>query len=74
MQWPVSRKGYADPVFLDRAQDAIARISNAISKFEPVTVPVANSDHSTHPTPALPKKCQTASPPQLLPARPIAAI
>ena len=46
MQWPVSRKVHPDPVFLDMTQDAIARIANAISEFEPVTMLAAKSDHA----------------------------
>ncbi len=38
MQWPVSRKVYPDPVFLEMVQQAIADIANAISGFEPVVV------------------------------------
>ena len=46
MQWPVSREVHPDPVFLDMTQRAIARIANAISDFEPVTMLAAKSDHA----------------------------
>lgn len=46
MQWPVSRKVYTDPVFLDMTQQTIADIANAISEFEPVVVMAAAEDHA----------------------------
>jgi len=36
MQWPVNRKVYSDPVFLNMQQQAIADVANTISEFEPV--------------------------------------
>lgn len=46
MQWPVNRRVYPDPVFLDVAQQTVADIANAISDFEPVTMLAAQSDHT----------------------------
>ena len=38
MQWPVSRRVYDDPVFLEMVQQSIADIANTISEFEPVVM------------------------------------
>ncbi|MEM9427551.1 MAG: agmatine deiminase family protein [Pseudomonadota bacterium] len=46
MQWPVSRKVYRDPVFLEMVQQAIADIANTIAEFEPVTLLAAASEHA----------------------------
>lgn len=46
MQWPVNRRVYPDPVFLDMAQQTIADIANAISEFEPVTMLAAIENHA----------------------------
>jgi len=46
MQWPVSRRVHSDTVFLDRAQQTIADIANAIAEFEPVTMLAAGVDHA----------------------------
>lgn len=46
MQWPVNRRVYPDPVFLDMAQQTIADVANTISEFEPVTMLAAVSDHA----------------------------
>lgn len=46
MQWPVNRRVYPDPVFLDMAQQTVADIANAISDFEPVTMLAAQGDHA----------------------------
>ncbi|SDW29722.1 agmatine deiminase [Ruegeria halocynthiae] len=47
MQWPVSRKVYRDPIFLNMVQQTIADIANAISDFEPVAVLAAAEHHPT---------------------------
>jgi len=46
MQWPVSRKVYRDPVFLEMVQQTIADIANAISDFEPVIMLAAAERHA----------------------------
>ncbi len=46
MQWPVSRRVYRDPLFLEMTQQTIADIANAISNFEPVTMLAAADDHA----------------------------
>ena len=46
MQWPVSRKVYRDPVFLEMTQATIADIANTIADFEPVTMLAAAEDHA----------------------------
>lgn len=45
MQWPVSRRVYPDPVFLDMTQETIADIANTIAEFEPVIMLAAKADH-----------------------------
>lgn len=45
MQWPVSKKVYRDPVFLEMVQQTIADIANTIAEFEPVIVLAAKADH-----------------------------
>jgi len=45
MQWPVSRKVYPGGSFLTLTQQAIARIANTISDFEPVVMLAAKEDH-----------------------------
>lgn len=45
MQWPVSRRVYRDPVFLDTLQRAVARIANVIVEFEPVVMLTADTHH-----------------------------
>jgi len=47
MQWPVSRRVYADSVFLNMVQRTIADIANTISDFEPVTLLMAKDDIPT---------------------------
>lgn len=44
MQWPNSRRVYADSVLLDMVQQAIADVANAISLFEPVVM-LAPAEH-----------------------------
>ena len=44
MQWPVSRRVYPDPVFLEMVQGAVARIANVIVAFEPVIL-LADARH-----------------------------
>jgi len=46
MQWPVSRKVYDDPVFLEMTQQTIADIANTIADFEPVVLMADKSDHA----------------------------
>ncbi|WP_425039507.1 agmatine deiminase family protein [Primorskyibacter sp. S187A] len=45
MQWPVHRRVYPDPVFLEMTQRAIADIANTIAAFEPVTMLAAKEYH-----------------------------
>ncbi len=45
MQWPVNRRVYSDPAFLEATQMTIAEIANTISSFEPVTMLAAAEDH-----------------------------
>lgn len=47
MQWPVNRQVQPDPVFLERVQQRITDIANAISDFGQVTVLAAKSNHAT---------------------------
>ena len=46
MQWPVIRQVHPDPIFLDKVQQTIANIANAIAAFEPVTMLAAADHHS----------------------------
>ena len=46
MQWPVNRRIHPDPVFLDRVQQTIADIANAVAEFEPVAMLAAKEDHA----------------------------
>lgn len=46
MQWPVSRRVYSDPVFLDLVQATIAKIANTISEFEPVILLAEKQQHA----------------------------
>ena len=46
MQWPVSKKVYPDPVFLDMLQGSIAKVANAINDFEPVIITAAKEHHA----------------------------
>lgn len=45
MQWPISKRVHPDQDFLDILQQMIADIANTISKFEPVVMLAAASDH-----------------------------
>lgn len=45
MQWPVSRRVYRDPVFLEMVQQTIADIANTIAAFEPVIMLADAADH-----------------------------
>ncbi len=38
MQWPVNRTVYSDPAFLEKLQETIALVANAISEHEPVVM------------------------------------
>ena len=46
MQWPVSPKVHADPVFRRMAQQTIADIANTVAQFEPVILLAAREDHA----------------------------
>jgi agmatine deiminase len=45
MQWPVNRKVYPDPEFLNILQQTIADIANSIAEFEPVVMLADKTDH-----------------------------